>query len=272
MTRQSQIEADRALGDSLRQAILSRGCLALSFLVITFIAIFTPGGLYAWLNLPGRFAILLLALVLFLGWSYAFIPRIVRLGLRKGWPIVGLQIALYMPLVLLLTEAMHIAPAWGAKTPPLGMMFGAGAFLTAITCILGALLFQTMLAGRLDHPLTTQDLWTFRRTEAEALLDHMPNHIRAAPLRLQAENQYTRVWTSRGTDLLRMTLSEAEALSDPNRGMRIHRSHWVSFAAIAKIGSRGGNPQVELNTGEVVPVSRQKVGALRERLNRWRNA
>lgn len=246
--------------------------MGLSLSVVAFIALFTPGDIYAWLSLPARFALLALALLLFLGWSLLFIPRIVRLGLSKGWPIVGLQIALYIPPVAVMTEVLRIFPAFADQTPPVGQMFAAGMFMTALTCMLGALLFQSTLAPTLSDPITARDLWTFRRPKQDDLQDHLPPEIRAEPIHMQAENQYTRIVTSRGQDLVRMTLSAAEALADPDCGMRIHRSHWVSYAAIDALTSRGGNPRVILTSGADLPVSRQKVAALRAALNARKNA
>jgi DNA-binding LytR/AlgR family response regulator len=62
--------------------------------------------------------------------------------------------------------------------------------------------------------------------------------------------------TDRGTETLRLRLSDAIDEMEPVEGLCTHRSHWVALAAITASERRQGKLFVRLSNGERVPVTR----------------
>ena len=62
--------------------------------------------------------------------------------------------------------------------------------------------------------------------------------------------------TDRGTEKLRLRLSDAIDEMEPVEGLCTHRSHWVTRAAIAGHVRESGKLFVTLENGDRVPVSR----------------
>ena len=92
-------------------------------------------------------------------------------------------------------------------------------------------------------------------------------------LALQAQEHYVRVFTPDGSVLVHGRFSDASTAMPPRAGLRVHRSWWVADAAVctAKRGARRW--QLNLVTGDAVPVSDSYVRDVRERglLKRRRN-
>ncbi len=61
------------------------------------------------------------------------------------------------------------------------------------------------------------------------------------------------------------SLSTAEqALGD--RGLRVHRSHWVALAHVRRLAQTANGMTLELSDGSRIPVSRRRASEVRERL------
>jgi two-component system LytT family response regulator len=83
--------------------------------------------------------------------------------------------------------------------------------------------------------------------------------------RIEANGDYARVFAANGTYLLHVSLRELEARLDPARFVRLHRSHLVSFDAIAYLRPFDERRLVAwLHGGEQIVASR----AASERLRR----
>jgi len=78
----------------------------------------------------------------------------------------------------------------------------------------------------------------------------------ATLLRLSGRDHSVEVVTDRGTETLRLRLSDAIEEADPVEGICIHRSHWVARDAIAGAECAQGKTFVTLRNGERIPVSR----------------
>lgn len=89
------------------------------------------------------------------------------------------------------------------------------------------------------------------------LLRRLPEPMQGATLlRLSGRNHTVEVVTDRGTETLRLRLSDAIDETDPALGLCTHRSHWVARAAITGHVCEGGKLYVMLSNGDRVPVSR----------------
>jgi len=78
------------------------------------------------------------------------------------------------------------------------------------------------------------------------------------------EDHYVRVHTPLGSTLVLMSLSQAMAGLKGVEGVQTHRSWWVARTAIAGVVEDGRKLRLRLSGGLEAPVSRARVGVLRE--------
>lgn len=123
--------------------------------------------------------------------------------------------------------------------------------------------------------ITLGILWTSRSPAAVAAepgpdpqsadpRDRLPPRLGREVLCLQMEDHYVRVHTTLGSTLVLMSLSQAMAGLKDVEGVQTHRSWWVSRAAIVGVVEDGRNVRLRLSGELEVPVSRARVGQLRE--------
>jgi DNA-binding LytR/AlgR family response regulator len=94
--------------------------------------------------------------------------------------------------------------------------------------------------------------------------DRLPPRLGRDVLCLQMEDHYVRVHTPLGSTLVLMSLSQAMAGLKDVEGVQTHRSWWVARAAIAGVVEDGRKLRLRLTGGLEAPVSRARVGVLRE--------
>jgi hypothetical protein len=97
-------------------------------------------------------------------------------------------------------------------------------------------------------------------------LERLPLKLRGAEVwAVEAEDHYLRLHTSKGQDLILLRLSDAIAELQGIEGAQVHRSWWVSRAAITDARRGDGRATLTLQDGAEVPVSRTYARLLRER-------
>jgi hypothetical protein len=95
-------------------------------------------------------------------------------------------------------------------------------------------------------------------------LDRLPVRLRGAEIyAVAAEDHYLRLYTSKGSDLILMRLSDAIAELEGIEGAQTHRSWWVAKAALADARAGDGRATLRLKDGTEAPVSRSYSAALR---------
>jgi hypothetical protein len=94
--------------------------------------------------------------------------------------------------------------------------------------------------------------------------DRLPLRLGRTVVCLQMEDHYVRVHTPQGSALVLMSLSQAMAGLKDVEGVQTHRSWWVARASIAGVVEDGRKLRLRLTDGLEAPVSRARVGALRE--------
>lgn len=119
-------------------------------------------------------------------------------------------------------------------------------------------------------------LWSSRaRPEAEASAqqseplssdprDRLPPALGRTVLCLQMEDHYVRVHTPQGSALVLMSLSQSMAGLKDVEGVQTHRSWWVARSAIIGVVEDGRRMRLRLKGGLEAPVSRARVGKLRD--------
>ncbi len=98
------------------------------------------------------------------------------------------------------------------------------------------------------------------------LLDRLPKNARAPLSHLSMADHYVEVHTERGMSLVLMRFSDAMAETDGVAGLQIHRSHWVSKAAVSGLERVDGRFVVRTRSGATLPVSRSFLSSVRAAL------
>jgi hypothetical protein len=89
------------------------------------------------------------------------------------------------------------------------------------------------------------------------LMGRLPPERRGRLIRIEAQDHYLSVVTTAGTALILMRMTDAEALLAGVPGLRVHRSHWVMLAEMARHERREGRDMLIMTDGAAVPVSRR---------------
>lgn len=85
-----------------------------------------------------------------------------------------------------------------------------------------------------------------------------------ALLALSVEDHYVRAHAAERSEMVLMTLADAARLMPDDAGARVHRSWWVARSAVTGNRRDGRDVKLTLANGLEVPVSRDRVKALRE--------
>lgn len=92
---------------------------------------------------------------------------------------------------------------------------------------------------------------------ATGLLAQLPPALGQDVQLVSADLNYVHVVTANGKLMLLYSLSRAASeLGD--RGLQVHRSHWVSKTAVAAVRRSSRGLQIELLDGSLIPVSRRR--------------
>lgn len=95
-------------------------------------------------------------------------------------------------------------------------------------------------------------------------LRRIPARLGQDLLALEMEDHYIRIHTSLGSDLLLMRLRDAVEELATVPGLLVHRSYWVTAAAVLRVEREaGGRLTLILRNGLRVPVSRRRAIAVR---------
>jgi len=112
----------------------------------------------------------------------------------------------------------------------------------------------TLLARRQFNPPKEQ------QHERPALLKRLERYPDANEiLALSAQDHYVEVTTDLGKELCLMRLEDAILEIEPEKGYRIHRSHWVAKSAIRDLIKQGATTKVVLVDGRKLSVSQARL-------------
>jgi DNA-binding LytR/AlgR family response regulator len=96
-------------------------------------------------------------------------------------------------------------------------------------------------------------------------LRRLPPALGRDLLLLEMQDHYVRAATALGSTLLLMRFRDAVDELGPT-GLQVHRSWWVSCAAMVALEQEGRSARLRLRGGATVPVSRAYLPAVREAL------
>jgi len=100
---------------------------------------------------------------------------------------------------------------------------------------------------------------------ASPLLERLPPAIGRQLVSASSDLHYLNVHTTQGKAMIIGSLNALEQdLED--RGMRIHRGHWVALDQVRRVDRSGRGWICETSDGRKLPISRRRVSEVRERL------
>jgi two-component system LytT family response regulator len=121
---------------------------------------------------------------------------------------------------------------------------------------------RALSAGNTDATSTNEPLARFFVRDRGRLVPVDAREI----VRLEADDDYVRVFTRDRNYLVYLTLNDFERRLDAQRFLRIHRTHMVNLDYVQQIVPMdGGRMQVELKDGTKIAASRARSRALRDR-------
>ncbi|WP_050932199.1 LytTR family DNA-binding domain-containing protein [Aestuariivita boseongensis] len=200
------------------------------------------------------------------GWRFVYWGAVVSLSAILGYlsanvsqyltqrrhPVVSdlvatlIMVVLFSPLNLMLTDRIVVRAA------------GSGPSLLEMMAYVAAITFAIMTGRRFVPGLEEQNyLPKDHDINKPRLLRRLPSAERARVLRISSQDHFVDVVTDRGSSRLRMRLADAIDEMDGVRGYCTHRSHWVAETAIAEVLRDNGKPQLRLENGDLVPISRK---------------
>lgn len=110
-----------------------------------------------------------------------------------------------------------------------------------------------------DEPVPSPDASSVTSSPASEprLSNRLPANLRGADIyALEAEEHYTKIHTNKGNAMLLMRFSDAIAEMDPQPGLQVHRSFWVSKSAVERVARVDQRWMIRLHGGLDIPVSR----------------
>lgn len=118
-------------------------------------------------------------------------------------------------------------------------------------------------ARQLSSPVASQ-VQAPAANQRPRILDRLSLEKRGALSHLTVQDHYVEVNTDRGKSLVLMRLADAIAETEGIEGIQVHRSHWAAKAAVKRSLRRDGKLYLELIGGELLPVSRSYLPAVKQ--------
>ena len=219
---------------------------ALWLLITLLCAISGPFGTHEALDLAQRF--LYWGPVVALSVLGSLLPdRLSRFG---GWAVVagwGLFILFISALVLALNRMVF--GGWDG----LGHYLYLAGTVGGVVVVINGLLWLAAVAAPQEQ--------SSAETPETRFLRRLPIGERAPLVRIEAQDHYLNVVTTKGASLILMRLGEAVTELQGVRGLLVHRSHWVALDAVTAHRREKGRDILQMSDGAEVPVSRSNKAA-----------
>ncbi len=146
----------------------------------------------------------------------------------------------------------------------LGMPFGLIGYLMLYgqVLVVSVMAFGSVVLLASNH--RKKPIEPIKKTSGLLFLNRLPTEIGTDLLCLAMEDHYVRAHTAKGDTLVLMRMADAITELSDYAGTQIHRSWWVSYAAIQRVSKEKRRYFVHLKNGLKAPVSQTHVEKLRE--------
>lgn len=102
-------------------------------------------------------------------------------------------------------------------------------------------------------------------TANSQLNGRLPAELRGSEIHaLSADDHYVHIHTSAGKSMQLLKLKDAIAMMGDVAGTQVHRSWWVTNAAIKSVRASATKPTIQLVDGTIVPVSRSGLKRIKD--------
>lgn len=216
---------------------------AVWILVTVVCALSGPFGTIDHLSLAGRFAYWFVVVGASV-WG-SCLPDLAHAGDQWRRAALWLSYALGLSgfVVMLKLWVFGIDPAWGF------FLYLLGLIIIVVLLVIGFIwLIQQV------HPAAA-DLEDVPESTAR-FLKRIPYAQRGSLVRIEAQDHYLNVVTTKGDNLILMRFSDAAAELEKAHGLVVHRSHWIALDAVTGHRRRNGRDLLVMSDGSEVPVSR----------------
>lgn len=225
-----------------------RGILlgALWLLITLLCAVAGPFGTHEALALPQRF--IYWGTVVAVSVLASLIPdRLARFG--RGAVVLGWGLYVLLISALVLTLNRMVFGGWDGLRDYLNLAIT----VAVVVGVINALLWLVRFARpEVQPPETSPEARFLRR---------LPLATRAPLVRIEAQDHYINVVTTKGSAMILMRLGEAVEELQGAEGLLVHRSHWVAFSGVRAHRRDKGRDILQMSDGAEVPVSRSNKAA-----------
>lgn len=146
--------------------------------------------------------------------------------------------------------------------------------LSAIFCVIS---YLAMSGDSASNPRSERELEPQIRPEPVAergdvlILDRLKPENRGRLQHISVEDHYSRIRTSRGSELILLRFADAMRETGTADGLQVHRSHWVARDFVDGFRSVNGKLTLVLKDRTEIPVSRTFADRVREQFPRGSN-
>lgn len=202
-----------------------------------------PFGTIDHLSLQGRFAYW--AVVVGVSVWGSFLPDLAPKQAR--WP----RLALWGVYALGLSGFIVMFNRW-----VFGVDLGWGFYFYLLGLIIVVALLTIGFVWMLNQAYPRAVLTDDAPDGAARFLERIPYAQRGPLIRIEAQDHYLNVVTSKGASLILMRFSDAAAELEKAQGLVVHRSHWIALDAVTGNRRSNGRDLLVMSDGSDVPVSR----------------
>jgi hypothetical protein len=171
-----------------------------------------------------------------------------------------------LPLTGLLAYALGVLRPpgfwFGSRFP---VLYGQVATVGILIHLLMMTVFRRAEGEQAEEPAALAEGPSTSPPTLNLFLRRLPPALGWDLLLLEMQDHYVRAQTGRGSTLLLMRFRDAVEELGPT-GMQVHRSWWVSFAAMDSLEREGRSARIRIKGGGTVPVSRASLHAVRRAL------
>ena len=128
----------------------------------------------------------------------------------------------------------------------------------------GVLCFNIKCYSNMNNKLAFE-FWR-KNLQSPPLLMELPYHLRGKLVSISSDGRWVTVRTTSGEFSIRKNLSDAVRLAFPEKGIMIHRSHWVALSQIGELRGTTASPQLALKDGSLYPVARGRLDEIEREL------
>ncbi|MEE9389442.1 MAG: LytTR family DNA-binding domain-containing protein [Paracoccaceae bacterium] len=267
VTMRQIMVSDTQMSNFIGSIFRNRTCIGLAISIWVFTSFLSPGDRFQDLSLFERALVNAGAAMVFYGCGYLFSARVQYSLMLRGIPFFWGAVAFYS--VLAGGESLiyfALLPKGAGLSVAFSYWFTTVAMIM-LTIALLVLFFDQPIRKNLSVAPADFPMWRPLQTSYSALELALPENSRGPVLQIEAENQYVRVTTANGASMLRMSLTDAEAMLPPGTGFRVHRSMWIHKSQICTVLFRDGNPKILCTDGQERPVGRSMVEIIKKHLS-----